>query len=713
MSEQHIQICRFCQRNIKLGFYCEDCGISCCSDCLNEEKVDYFLCQKCDSKDINILEDGKKKVCKDCGAEHINQVTQLLKSCPKCHSHKIINVFEKKDELEKNFLDLIKNVRTFIEPFRSVSNVLYTLRQKINDARAPPIKCFHYSNMEADLLSLFKLLIYAKDNLLGKIRNLIQHLSMNKDYFFNIYSQPNSNVRIIEDILGNLNRTYKSIEDFVESNVNTINKSIEPFTKNLNFIEKITLYFKKYFKYLNLAAEEKPVYAIYAKLINGLSTQDKYKKNKGVLFITNFDLSFVHEYGRIKKKKEGIFKAPVKDLTRVKIVGKVFKRLYIEFPYGRYEFTLPPNTISKVMDYILLARSFDETIIYDENTANKLFDIELDLSGLTNFIEEAINSFFSLKCKYNNINQNVLISNNNNLNNGSYQNFSNYPNLNQLNLETNRFQTPHNQFINSHPVYTNQPPNNYYNYLNRPENQFLYQKNNPIFTQGNNQFQNAWDLKYYQQPIRSSYPISYDEDDFFLQNFYDTSRIQNYRPPNYSNPLNNPISAFDEKNLLIRQLEKLQRPNPHNFPPSNPYSSPITDTTRLNQDNVFRDKNDNFSYFQEYSRNHLSDLFEYPYDNGENSQDLKGYTSKIDKIKQKKKFELEQERYSLEATLKALDSKFESGNISEIDYFKNFKKLQKEIYKIDKKIEDLNEEIKERESISKFPRNLDRRRYIT
>jgi hypothetical protein len=715
MSEQHIQICRFCQRNIKLAFYCEDCGISCCSDCLNEEKVEYFICQKCNSKNINITETGKNKVCKDCGAEHINQVTQLLKSCPKCHSHKIINVYEKKDELEKDFLDLIKNVRTFIEPLRDASNALYKLRQKVIDARAPPIKCFHYSNMEADLLSLFKLLIYAKDNLIDKIRNLIQHLSMNKDYFFNIYSQPNSNIRIIEDILANLTRTYKAIEDFIDSNVNTINKSMDPFRKNLNFIEKITLYFKKYIKFLNLAAEEKPVYAIYAKLTNGLSTQDKYKKNKGVLFITNFDLSFVHEYGKIKKKKEGIFKAPVKDLTRVKIVGKIFKRLYIEFPYGRYEFTLPPNTISKVMDYILLARSFDETIIFDENTANKLFDVEVDLNGLTNFIEEAINSFFSLKCKYNNINQNNLISGNtNNLNSGLYQNFGSYRDTNQLNLESNRFQAPNNQNINSHPLYAYFPPNNYQNYFNRPENQLLYQKNNPIFTQGNNQFQNPWDLKYYPHPIRSSYPPSYNEDDFFLQNFYDTSRIQNYRPSSYSNPINNALSAFDDKNILMRQLEKLQKPNLHGIPSYSPYSSPITDKVRFDQEcSVCKDRNDNFSSFQEYSKNHLSDLFDYPYDEIINNQELKEYTSKIDKLKQKKKFELEQERYSLEATLKVLDSKFESGNISEIDYFKNFKKLQKEIYKIDKKIEDLNEEIKERESVSKFSRNLDRRRYFT
>jgi peptidoglycan hydrolase CwlO-like protein len=161
----------------------------------------------------------------------------------------------------------------------------------------------------------------------------------------------------------------------------------------------------------------------------------------------------------------------------------------------------------------------------------------------------------------------------------------------------------------------------------------------------------------------------------------------------------------------MRKLEQLQKTNPSGFSSLNPYSSPIIDKFRYDQDYYDnRDKNDDVSSFQEYSRNHLSDLFEYPYNSRNTNQEMKEFTPKFEKLKQKKKFELEQERYSLEATLKAIDSKFESGNISEIDYFKNYKKLQKEIYRIDKKIEDLNEEIKEQESISK---NLERRPYFT
>jgi len=226
MSELHLQICRFCQRNIKLAYYCEDCGASCCSDCLTEERIESFICQECNSKNIQISESGKKKFCKECGKDNITQINQLIKSCPKCHSHHIINIYEKKEELEKKFLELIKNARFFIEPFREIVNKLYVLRQKVKRAREPPINCYHYPNMESDLLSLFKLFIYAKDNLQEKISVLFHHLSLNKEYFFDIYTQPNSNVRIIEGILENLNASHDAINDFTSNNVITINLKV-------------------------------------------------------------------------------------------------------------------------------------------------------------------------------------------------------------------------------------------------------------------------------------------------------------------------------------------------------------------------------------------------------------------------------------------------------------------------------------------------------
>jgi len=688
MSEQHFQICRFCQRNVKLAYYCEDCGTSCCSDCLHEEKIDSYLCQACNSKNIFVPESGNKKTCKDCGADNIVRTNQLLKSCPKCHSHQIINIYEKKEDLEKNFMELIKDSRSFIDPLRDLVNALYTLKQRILDARAPPVKCFHYPTMELDLLALFKLFIYAKETLIEKIRNFIQHLSINKEYFFDIYTQQNSNIRIIEDILENLNRSYNSITDFIENNVITINASIVNLSKNLVFIDKITFYFKNYIKFLNLAEEEKPVYAIYAKLANGLNTHDKYKKNQGILFMTNFDLSFVHEHGKRKKKQEGIFKAPVKDLTKVQIRGKLFKKLYIEFPYGRYEFTLPPNSISRVLDYLLLARSFDETVIYDKLAAKKLYNIEIDLSDISNYIEEAINSFFSLKCQYNNISSNNKVS--------------------EYNVATSIFNQNPNIMPNISPFqHQNQVTNQYNNNYPYPP----YQNNNRNPNQRMGQIQTPEDLNYYGNSMRHYLPPNYNPNEFFLQNFYDTNRIQNYEPKQFNRGFDNNIPDIDQKNLLMRKLEQLQKYE-RSFPTRNGihnYNDFFNDPANYNSDRTAR----NIPQYQEFSRNHLSDLFNRDSSSNHPGESSSFHSRKQNKTMHKKMFDYEKEKYSLEETLKALDSKFESGDISEIDYFKNFKNLQKEIYIIGKNIEALDSDMEDEELLRGPANEFNRKRYYT
>ncbi|MHA1240058.1 MAG: hypothetical protein ACTSQU_04620 [Promethearchaeota archaeon] len=690
MSEHHFQICLFCQRNVKLAYYCESCGTSCCSECLREDKIKSFVCQDCESTNIT------DSVCQDCESTNITQKTHLLKSCPKCNSNQIVNIYEKKEDLEKSFLELIKNSRSFITPLRDLLGSLYQLKQQVMDARAPPVRCFHYPTMELDLLALFKLFIYAKETLIEKIRNFIQHLSLNKEYFFDIYTQQNSNIKIIEDILENLTRTYKSITSFIGDNVKTISTSIETLSKNLSFIDKITYYFTNYLKFLNLADEEKPVYAIYAKLANGLNTHDKYKKDKGILFITNFDLSFVREYGKRKKKQEGIFKAPVKDLTKVQIRGKIFKKLYIEFPYGRYEFSLPPHSISRVLDYILLARSFDETIVYDKDAAKKLFNIEVGLSDLTNFIEEAINSFFSLKCQYNNVKPNNKTANYGQVSQAFNQNPNYIPNI-----------TPNQPYYNSYQSNIPGDPNlPYYpnpNYQNLPGNPLFYNRNN----------KNPRELNHYYNNVPINAPPNYNQNEFFLQNLIDNNRIQNYKPASCNNGFGNRIADAEEKNLLMRKLEQLQRYGKV-FPSAPLNNSHIFDSMK-NDPGYYEqiEKGRRMPQYQDYSKNHLSELFNRDSISNYPNETSKLYSKRQSKSRRKKMFDLKKEKYSLEETLKALDSKFESGNISDIDFFKNFKNIQKEIYTIGKNIEVLEDEMEDEEFLRKRSKEIDKERYYT
>ncbi len=667
------QMCRFCQKHVQLAYYCEECGVSCCSDCLHEGKVDYYVCRGCGSKSVG---DKKVKVCQECGEESITKEIMSLKSCPKCGSHKIINIYEKKEELEKSFLDLIKHSRSFINPLKEILDKLFILQQKIKKARDPPIRCYHFPKMESDLLALFKLFIYVQNTLYDKIRALYKQMVLNQSYFLDIYSQPNTNITIIENLLDNLLRSYNSIKIFIDNNVDTFKGSVNSFESNLKFIKKISLYFSTYKNFLNLADKEKPVYAIYAKLTNGLNTEEKLKKDKGILFITNLDLSFVHEHGRRKKKQTLTFKAPVRDLIRIRDKGKFFKKLYIEFEYGKYEFTFPPKSIkiNQIIEYILLSRNFDETTVYDSKSASKLQRIDIDLNSLTEFIEESINSFFSLKCQYNKSYEN---GNNNKI---PPQNPNLYPNQIQNTIPQNYQQGMSYQNPNFGQFQINQPRMQNINYQNSP-----YPPPAPVQpSQGFNNYVN---------PINQYQTYPRYESKFFQQNVYNPNRYQNYNPQANNNNLEE-ILEFDESNILSRNLNQPQRFNSQ---------SPNAITHDMLGD----------KQFQEYNKNHLSELF-----NSSNSltQQPYGYKRKLFKLdseKQKKMLELQKDHYSLKATLKKLESKFDQGSISESDYFRTYRNLNKEIYLIDNKIQTLKQNLEELESIKQSSRNFDNKGFYT
>ena len=106
-------------------------------------------------------------------------------------------------------------------------------------------------------------------------------------------------------------------------------------------------------------------------------------------------------------------------------------------------------------------------------------------------------------------------------------------------------------------------------------------------------------------------------------------------------------------------------------------------------------------------------MFDPEYIPQDNSYRYKRKLFKIDKEKHQKMLDLNKDRYSLKETLKKLDAKFDQGIISEVDYFKTFKNLQKEIYVIEKKIQSLQENLEEVEEIKRSSRNFDQKRFYS
>ena len=719
MSDKNLQLCRFCQREIKFLYYCEDCGIACCSDCLRDDFHHHYVCQDCNSKDIEHNEAEGKRVCKECGSENVIKITQHLKACPKCHSLKILNIYEKKEELEQEFLELIKLSRAFIQPLRDVINELYLIRHSIKKARDPPIRCYHYPKMESELLALFMAVIHLIDGLQNKINSHFRHLAINKEYFFDIYNQPNSNIRIIESILDNLSSSHHEIETYIKTTTEEIYDKFEPFKNNLQFIEKVTKLFFPYTRFLRLAEDEKPVYAVRTTLTNGLDPQKKSKKSKGFLFITSFDLSFVHEYGMFKKKRELIFKAPIDDLIDIQDKGKFFKKLFIKFDYGKYEFSLPSNFIQRIIEYILLARSFQDNAAHDQEATKKLQETDLDLTNLIKFIEEGINSFFNLKCQYNK-NGNIAqkkVDQRETPYDKSYVPNRAFQSVQQGYIGAQNNYAHYNNQYQPH-VWPQKDMGNYYHESQNPNKSVFYGDINRGPHMRTSQFNRPEEYNYYDRNLRQQFPPDFNRNNFYSQNIYHPYRYQNYEPqtfykPYYNQPFDNPeyspnSADLDERNILMKKLEKEQRINSH---------------FRPNSSNMRENLFDGPDFFERYdpmfsknlagkqiNRDHLSKSFQSNYHSQDGMYNQRNGSFQFDEDINDKMENLKRERYSLKKTLKELEAKFERGSISEVEYFKAYKNYQKEIFSIDQKIKLMTEKVNDELFLK---RNFDQKKYFS
>ena len=393
----------------------------------------------------------------------------------------------------------------------------------------------------------------------------------------------------------------------------------------------------------------------------------------------------------------------------VKDKGKFFKKLFVKFDYGKYEFSLPSKFIPKIIDYILLARSFQDNSLYDKESNKKLQAMDLDLSDLIRYIEEGINSFFSLKCQYN---QSL-----NNKQNLEFQNIVNedrsyVPNYNNQSKQINYTQSHYrpNYYRPNHP----QQPQMYQRRLHDYPNSH-YVDNNFISHIGYPGIRKNEDFKNYLEPkyIKNNY---YPQN--IPQNIYGPNRFQNYKPQEFFNPDNDSFhdktglydhrQDFDEKNILMKRLEREQKSNQQFNPQSNNIRNKIFDDlpTYRNYDSTFITKNS----LKNSQKNHLSDFFCSNNSHIDNQYKIQKDIFEFDKTNQNKMMELKKEKYSLKETLKKLDTKFEEGIISEVDYFRTFKNLQKELYLTDKKIESLNAKLQEEQFLR---RNFNKKKYFS
>jgi len=425
-----------------------------------------------------------------------------------------------------------------------------------------------------------------------------------------IFSQSHDNISVIEGILANLNYEQQTLADFIETNLKKINESMQEIENKLDFIEEIQNRFQKFCNIIDFTRNEKALYALKCKMSKGYNLKTELSNKRGSLLISNFNIYFVHEYGVIRKKANLLFKITHDEFKRIKIIGTLRKRLYMEFVYGRYYFAVNSAKRNNVIDYIENARIFDENHIYDLESANELIAIKLTLKDLHDFIEQNISFLLSLICNQNNFYQPLP-----------------YNSINQSEYNLNHGQNY--RFANPNPNYAT-------GYHRAPVN-------------GMDHIQND---------------LYFNENNYISKKLRETQVHQSQYPP----PTN--TSPPYRQDVCFPQFIQVQ---------NNPYNQRYPNT------NSFFDQN---SPMQQSNTGN-----EYQFDNSQ--------PSLIHQTKNKKTqlLELQKEEYSLQQTIKVLDRRFEEGSISDVDYLKTYRRYQRDLYIIQRKIEDLKKDIEEEDEI--------------
>ena len=94
MSDYYDSICPFCENNLLLTYFCEDCTSVFCQECVHFAIADDLICASCGSHEISMANMSSLE-CKSCKSRHIASVQKQVKTCPSCSSNRVVKIVDK------------------------------------------------------------------------------------------------------------------------------------------------------------------------------------------------------------------------------------------------------------------------------------------------------------------------------------------------------------------------------------------------------------------------------------------------------------------------------------------------------------------------------------------------------------------------------------------------------------------------------------------
>jgi hypothetical protein len=633
MSPLYEDPCPYCGINYDLVYLCADCHEVMCADCVISRTEESYVCLNCGHTEINTNKQGVL-YCTQCQSNEIQTLHKIHQFCPNCQGGNVEKISEKQSQLIDDFKGMVSETRGFLTPIDQFMNSLNEKRQSLIHLREDDPKCFHHSNLESEFLVIFKLFDATKKNLYDQVSGYFNELQRHLNYIVEIPRTYPNNLPFIEGILKNLRREKEKITQNAQDAIIPLTKRYDEINTKITSMEEIQALFLSFNSKLQLEAEEKIVSGMKCKLADGSNAGSDISGKNGTILITSKRLIFFQEQGVFKKKMVLLFSVKLEDLQQVGVKGRLKKTVSLDFVNSMYNFSLTKDKREELIEWIEKARVFEARNILDNTNLEKFERYKLDIKQFREELENAIFELIGFK---------------------------------GLQLQQNSLSKPNliDRTLNS-PMYRRKDPP--YPSMNSPTTRGSMDITGPF----SRKVKNEWDPPTFDErrPNGSntipnqypSYPQNAPQDPYYTSfpTGIQSPRSVPSQPDPYKKRVNYGDPTYDDDSAY-------RRPATPRWGPSRSYPAEDEPTQIFHPAPEY----DPYSIPRQPS-----------FVNRGVDQDLQHQSMLRD---------LKQEEFGLLQTVKMLEQRFDGGMMNNVEFVKNYRTLQKELYVIQEKIRQMQQ----------------------
>ncbi|MEX2683889.1 MAG: hypothetical protein Q6373_020125 [Candidatus Sigynarchaeota archaeon] len=365
-----------------------------------KEKEEVQVCSECGMNFFAIDEKTGEFFCRQCkeegiGSARIVSVQRDKQVCPKCRSPNTSEIDELKSNLKEKYKSIVIDSRNILEEFSNFTGILSTAKQKLMKLRLELPVMLHEPGLEQEMLSLFEEGALIERRIMNRIQHFFLFLRSKKPYFFDGKTWQNQDVAVLETYISQLQSDFLSFTAQVSESFNQPLEMLQSLKDRIEFLLTIKEFFIKYMNKGIISIDKAEYPVIHVEDVK-LESDDEEHKGHGHVLLTTKSFKFIKCQGHIKKTDALLFSFPVSKLLSTDIIGRIFKRMALQFQGINLKFNMDKEKMQ------LLAKYFDQLLNFE--TLNKLdqdkiqrikaFDVN-SIFKIKAFIEENINSLLN------------------------------------------------------------------------------------------------------------------------------------------------------------------------------------------------------------------------------------------------------------------------------------------------------------------------------